>query len=559
MFIKLFFIFICSLFVHSMQLSAYDVPVVKQKKNILLEEFTGVKCGNCPDGHVVANTLLCSHPDNVYVVAIHAGTFANFSNFDLRVKEGIELHDYFKAYEYGYPGGMVNRRNFSRTDLLVMGRGSWIKSAKEIHQEMAPVNLLLKSTFNADTREINLELEGYWTKALDEGSIPRVSILWTQNNIYGPQNGGNDGDYCHEHVLRGYISSVLGDTLEYKKSGEFFTKSYSFVLPKDINGIEVCPKQIEIIAFVTSDEEVLNVIGGKPIYKNYKDTIMASISPAKIPIGNRYGYKFFELNLENQSNEAIDSACFGVVINDENFLVEWKGYIAPFSSEEITLEIPDFTFLDQNEYSIELQSLNGQSVETSVIQGFFAEPIVSSTEIVVSIKTDLYADENTYCLKDLDGNLIRQFGPYSVNVVEEYEERINLDPDKMYCFEVLDEWGDGISQGYLKIHSDNKLIAQEYNIRGFGCRSFFMTNNINSIDKVSCFSVAYDPKSRMVHISGINESAVDMRLYDLCGKEVFAVKIWNDKSVQLPSDLYGIYLLQCGYGTESNNMKLYIK
>mgnify|MGYP001317457731 FL=1 len=42
----------------------YEVPTTVQKKNILLEEFTGIHCGNCPDGHAIANTLATFHPEN---------------------------------------------------------------------------------------------------------------------------------------------------------------------------------------------------------------------------------------------------------------------------------------------------------------------------------------------------------------------------------------------------------------------------------------------------------------------------------------------------------------
>ena len=36
---------------------AYEVSTEVSKKNVLLEEFTGLYCGNCPDGHVMAEAM----------------------------------------------------------------------------------------------------------------------------------------------------------------------------------------------------------------------------------------------------------------------------------------------------------------------------------------------------------------------------------------------------------------------------------------------------------------------------------------------------------------------
>ena len=53
----------------------YEVPTTLQKKNILLEEFTGISCGNCPQGHKVANALNIPQPESTFVIAVHAGSF----------------------------------------------------------------------------------------------------------------------------------------------------------------------------------------------------------------------------------------------------------------------------------------------------------------------------------------------------------------------------------------------------------------------------------------------------------------------------------------------------
>lgn len=57
-------------------LDAQSVSTQVQKKAVLLEEYTGVGCGNCPDGAAVASTIKEAAGNRFYVVAIHEGPYA---------------------------------------------------------------------------------------------------------------------------------------------------------------------------------------------------------------------------------------------------------------------------------------------------------------------------------------------------------------------------------------------------------------------------------------------------------------------------------------------------
>lgn len=48
-----------------------------ENKNVVLEEFTGIHCQYCPDGHRRAQELKDAHPDDVIIINIHTGSFAN--------------------------------------------------------------------------------------------------------------------------------------------------------------------------------------------------------------------------------------------------------------------------------------------------------------------------------------------------------------------------------------------------------------------------------------------------------------------------------------------------
>ena len=41
-----------------------------ENKNVILEEFTGLNCPNCPAGHAIGQAIYDAHPDDVVLINI---------------------------------------------------------------------------------------------------------------------------------------------------------------------------------------------------------------------------------------------------------------------------------------------------------------------------------------------------------------------------------------------------------------------------------------------------------------------------------------------------------
>ena len=123
-----------------------------QLKNAVLEEFTGIHCGYCPDGHAIAAALLENNPNRVVVIAIHQGSFAVPSGGepDYRTPYGDAIAA--QTGLTGYPNGTVNRHIFMAGH-TAMSRGDWTPSANTIMQETSPVNVGIMTEYNDVTRE----------------------------------------------------------------------------------------------------------------------------------------------------------------------------------------------------------------------------------------------------------------------------------------------------------------------------------------------------------------------------------------------------------------------
>ena len=71
--ILLFLLLIC----HSSSYAQTFVSTTPENKNIILEEFTGISCGYCPDGHKIGQQLHDNNPNDVFLINIHTGSYAN--------------------------------------------------------------------------------------------------------------------------------------------------------------------------------------------------------------------------------------------------------------------------------------------------------------------------------------------------------------------------------------------------------------------------------------------------------------------------------------------------
>ena len=52
------------------------VSTAPQNRKVILEEFTGINCVYCPQGHAIANTLKAANPNNFFAINVHVGGYA---------------------------------------------------------------------------------------------------------------------------------------------------------------------------------------------------------------------------------------------------------------------------------------------------------------------------------------------------------------------------------------------------------------------------------------------------------------------------------------------------
>ena len=181
-------------------------------KRVLLEDYTGHTCVNCPKAAKIAQGLKTTYGDRLVVLAIHAGGFANPTSggdftYDFRTDAGTAWDSFFGISNVGNPNGLVNRKGYPGNHILSPSAwGGAISTALAGEPEL---DLAISNQYNASTRQLSTEITTTFLSPLDI-SLHLVVVL-TESGIVKPQRN-NDAtigivpvipDYVHNHVLRG--------------------------------------------------------------------------------------------------------------------------------------------------------------------------------------------------------------------------------------------------------------------------------------------------------------------------------------------------------------------
>ncbi len=221
-------------------------------RKVLLEEFTGHQCPNCPEGSKVAEELKTYFGDQLIILSIHAGWFARpldgtFSN-DFRTDEGEELNDFFGCVHY--PIGMVNRTYYENSRLL--GPAAWGDAIASITELPPAFKMDVNLNYMPDNLLLDISVEV--TSLINCQIDYQLSVFIIEDGIISPQRTNNPDyptgiihDYEHNHMLRKAVNGTWGDRLndDFFSHGDKFTKNYQLTLDN-----EWVPENCSVIAFV---------------------------------------------------------------------------------------------------------------------------------------------------------------------------------------------------------------------------------------------------------------------------------------------------------------------
>lgn len=182
---------------------------ISGERTVLLEEFTGVKCVNCPRGAAEAHKLQEFFGDNLIVVGLYPQTPVGLTasapgDMDLRTDAAEAYAREFNVSDF--PRGMVNRKSVLEMEMWG-GAVAEVISDGENYASMTISAIL-------DNDEMQVIVSGKFENEYKSSEAINVIVMVLEDSILTRQVGAPDpstASYAQNHVLRKTLSEVWGD------------------------------------------------------------------------------------------------------------------------------------------------------------------------------------------------------------------------------------------------------------------------------------------------------------------------------------------------------------
>lgn len=560
------------------------VSQLPQNKKALLEQYTGKTCQFCPDGSKIAANMKAADPDNVFLISVHAGSFASGTP-NYRTTFGEQLAN--QTGLTGYPSGTINRYVFTGTN-PALNRGDWATRAGQIKQQSAFVNIAMEAEVDIQTNELIVNVEYFYT-ADAPNSSNFLHVALTQSGILGPQTGAAtwypenidpvSGLYYHNNMLRHLLTGLNGQVINSVDSGSTATLTFTYELPEKIGDVDIDFSNLNVVAFIseTSGRNVVNATEYKPVLTNLPYDLEAEFIRIDAPDQNCEGIIQPKVAIRNMGNETITNISFQYSVNNgTTYNFNWtNGNILPGYTSTIEFPFIGYAVQNTNELDIAITSVNGQNDE-DLTNNSFSKTITSVNEhqinsITVEITPDQWGSEISWFLFDKDENIVQSVasGGYSDNDQTLKTYNITLPFYDCYRFELRDNYGDGMtgvantnvklknSSGTVlhQIDGDSYSSFAEYkfatldasgNGNGNGDGSSVNPTSIKDVELVNLFNVFPNPAQDLLNVQLTTKGAKELtvELIDIMGRKLAVKETVNGKaSFAVSNYSKGIYFV----------------
>ena len=591
------------------------VSTAPENKNIILEEFTGISCGYCPDGHKIGQQLHDANPSDVFLINIHTGGYATPQGpgTDFNTSFGAAIAG--QSGLTGYPAGTVNRHQFPMTQGggTAMSRSDWGSASTQLLANPSPLNVGIQASADMATNTLVVDIEVYYTGTQTVTSN-MLNIAVVQNNIEGPQSGMSlnptsilpNGNYNHSHMLRHMLTGQWGEIISTLTPGTLYSNQFTWVMPADIAGVTLDPTNIAVVAFVSEGNQ--EIISGTEVYPslvfaNAYDAYLASAAASNNICSDIA--KGIEVVIKNYGNLPLTTLDIIYDINGGTPITfPWVGNLTPGQAATVTLSNISYIASASNTVNISVANPNGNTdqnitndnVSTSFInQSMQGQVTTGITDglATIDITTDGYPTESTWEIIDDNGTVIASGSATTANAPQA-QATATLIAGACYAFNMYDSYGDGLSDpangSYEVKDAAGISIASGGGNFGFLAEHFFETSggaaaswdcdivngcidpgtgtgqytslgactsvcNITSIqdNNTSEFNIYPNPAKDVLIIDGIYNS---VNIYDVFGKLVLTTK--SQKSIDITKLSNGVYMLEINTGNAFKTKKITI-
>lgn len=212
-------------------------------RKVLIEEFTGQKCGNCPRAISTIHSCAEKYPGKMAVIAHHVG----YKKDDFTVEADYALEWFYGPAEEGTsaPAVMLDRTALPGNKVPMESIGYIDTFEPRFLQALdVPAFVTLNVLPVYSESEMKIKVTGdalpLFKAVCPE---PRINIFIVEDGLKGEQAGISSEDFTHSHVNRLNVTEIFGDPVDLD-NGEF-EREYTVKVSPDWN-----VGNLEIVAFI---------------------------------------------------------------------------------------------------------------------------------------------------------------------------------------------------------------------------------------------------------------------------------------------------------------------
>lgn len=228
-----------------------EVDKPQAQRAVLIEDFTGQWCPNCPNAAEEIESLVETYGSDVIIpVAIHSGP----QGFKGGTAEMPGLmtdlgNEYYKKYGIEYqPQGVIDKGG-------KLSYTAWAASVRGELQKTALLSIDISNDYDEASRQLTIHTKMESVKGI-EGVSGKLQLWLVEDGITSvqvmPDNSYNM-TYTHNHVFRGAVNGTWGEEVSMVE-GTPTEITHNYTLPVDWKA-----GNVSVVAFVYGEDGVMQV------------------------------------------------------------------------------------------------------------------------------------------------------------------------------------------------------------------------------------------------------------------------------------------------------------
>lgn len=226
---------------------------------VLIEDFTGQRCVNCPNATDEIEKIKSEFGDsNIVAVGIHSGPLGFAGNAKVVGLMTDTGNEYYNNWNIdSQPKGLINRVG-QPSDYT-----SWMTLVSSEIQKTTPVTITLANAYDESSRTVTIDASVF----ASENVFGKLQLWVVEDSIVTLQmmpNGSGDFNYVHNHVFRAAVNGTWGEDVDIS-DGVTLTKKYEITLDEAWKA-----ENVSVVGFVYNDNGVQQVAKAALIDSNSK-------------------------------------------------------------------------------------------------------------------------------------------------------------------------------------------------------------------------------------------------------------------------------------------------